>query len=144
MRALIAVLALSITAPLCAAETRLYRHPGLEFQFRAPSGWQQQARPGGDRTYEVADPERGIHVLLWTTSTEQDALRYLNKMVGMMDLVVDAEPQPRRIHDHDAWVLELPGTIAGESIRTLLAVMQVGKSRAQTESMNSLPMPGRR
>ena len=36
---------------------------------------------------ELVDPETAIHVLLWYTSTEQSAERYLSKMSHMMEAV---------------------------------------------------------
>jgi len=130
---LIALAILFVASAANADESRVYEHPGLEFRFTASPGWQRQPHPEDDLIYEVADPETGIHVLLWYTSTEQSASRYLKKMASMKDLTVDGEPQPRRIHQLDAWVLSAPGTIAGESIHTLLAVIAGGKSRAHSK-----------
>jgi hypothetical protein len=127
--ALVVVLTLQIAAPTAARDLRLYKHPGLDIHFTAPTGWLQQARPEDDRIYEVTDPETEVHVILWYTSTEQDAPGYLKKMADMKGLVVDREPRPRRIHQLDAWVLSLPGTVAEEPVHTLLAVIACGRSR---------------
>jgi len=109
-------------------ESRLYKHPGLDFQFRAPEGWLDQARPEDGLIYEVADPQTNIHVVLWYTTTEQDGLGYLKKMADMKGLIAEREPEERRIDGLTAWVLGAPGTLAGAPIHALLAVIPCGMS----------------
>ena len=125
---LIALLILCVALPAQARSLRVYEHPSLEFRFTASVGWQSVAHPEDDLIYEVVDPETGIHVLLWYTSTEQSALRYLEKMAGMKDLVIEQEPQPKRFDEHDGWVFYLPGKIAGKSIKSVLAAIDCGQS----------------
>ena len=128
---LISLLILCVALPANARSLRVYEHPSLEFRFTASVGWQPVAHPEDELIYEVADPETGIHVLLWYTSTEQSALRYLEKMAGMKDLVLEQKPQPKRFDEHDGWVFHLPGKIAGESIHSVLAAIDGGQSRSQ-------------
>lgn len=130
-RPLIALLALCVALPAQAQAVRVYEHPSLEFRFTASVGWQPVAHPEDELIYEVADPETGIHVVLWYTSTEQSALRYLEKMAGMKDMVLEQKPQSKRFDEHDGWVFRLPGKIAGESIRSVLAAIDGGQSLSQ-------------
>jgi hypothetical protein len=112
-----------------AADLRPYKHPDLDLQFTAPHGWQHRPRPGDPGTHERVDPETGIHVLMWSTSTEQSAKRYLNKMSSMMSLKRVAKPRAQSIDGRDAWVLEARGTVEGDLVETLLAVIPSGRSR---------------
>jgi len=111
-----------------AQDLRPYKHPNLDMQFTAGEGWRHTPRPGDEGTHERVDPENGIHVLMWATSTEQSAERYLWKMSHMMDLAPGAEPQSRTIDEREAWFLDAAGTIEGTSVQTLLAVIPSGKS----------------
>lgn len=129
MSGVLTLAVLVVTVSTAGADARLYKHPRLDFQFTAAQGWVQQARPEDELIYEVADPQTGIHVVLWYTSTQQSGLRYLQKMAGMKDLSLNREPERRRIDDLDAWVLSAPGRIRREPIHTLLAVIPCGKSR---------------
>ena len=125
---LIAALILCVALPAQAQALRVYEHPSLGFAFTAPDGWKTVAHPEDDLIYEVADSKTGIHVLLWYTSTEQSALKYLNKMADMKDLVVATEPVHKKINQREAWVLNVSGTIAKAPIQTLLAVIPSGRS----------------
>jgi hypothetical protein len=122
-----------LVAPAPAAQYQVYRHPTLDFRFEAPPGWQQVNHPEDDLIYEVVDSGTGIHVMMWYTETEQDALRYLKKMAGMKDLRLDRQPQPQRIGQLDGWVLRVPGNIAGTAVRTVLAVVPCGMSPARPD-----------
>lgn len=127
---LIAALALLLpAAPSAAQESRPYKHPELDMQFRASDGWRHRPRPGDEGTHELVDPETGIHVLMWSTSTEQGASDYLSKMAGMMDIAPDAAPQALRVDGRDGWFLTASGTVEGRAVNTLLAVFPSGKSR---------------
>jgi len=116
---LAAVLALLL--PATAEELRPYKHPGLDMQFSAAPGWRHQPRPGDEGTHERVDPESGIHALMWSTSTEQSAERYLKKMASMIDIAPGGTFAAREINGRDASVLTTEGTI--------LAVIPSGKSR---------------
>jgi predicted Zn-dependent protease len=123
---LIAMAAILSVAPAAARDAGLYRHPRLDIQFTAPEGFRQQEHPEDVLIYEVANPQTGIHVMLWSTTTEQSGLKYLQKMAHMKDLSLDGEPQKRWIDRRESWVFDVPGTIAGSPIRTLLAVILSG------------------
>lgn len=130
---LIASLILCVALPVQAQGLRVYEHPSLGFAFTAPDGWKPVVHPEDDLIYEVADSKTGIHVLLWYTSTEQSALRYLEKMAGMKDLNIEQKPQARRFDLYDGWVFRLPGKIEGKSVRTVLAAIDGGKSGPHPE-----------
>jgi hypothetical protein len=118
----------ALTLSATTQELRPYKHPDLDMQFTAGAGWHHIPRPGDTGTHERIDPEHGIHVLMWSTTTEQSAKKYLDKMSQMMDLVLDSQPEPRNIAGCEAWYLDVAGTIEGISARTLLAVLTSGKS----------------
>ncbi len=115
---------------------RIYEHPDLDLQFSAAPGWQTTPRPGDEGTHELVDPESGIHVLLWYTSTEQDARRYLSKMSHMMDLELGSDTKSRTIGDRSFWLLDCPGTVAGVKAHQLLAVAASGKRRTHPRENN--------
>jgi len=141
---LIAVLALvgligstSLTAPLISEATEMgtatpelrpYRHPQLDIQFTAPVGWQLQARPEDQLIHEMADAATGIQVVLWYTTSEMSARRYLQKMASMLEVVVDDEPVSRTINGRQTWVLDLAGVGDAANRRTVLALLADGKS----------------
>lgn len=118
-----------LTAPAAAQDLRPYKHPNLDLQFTASGGWHHEPRPGDEQTHERVDPETKIHVLMWRTSTEQSAERYLWKMSHMMDLGPDLQQQPQTIDGRAAWVLSATATVEGTAAQTLLAVIPSGKSR---------------
>ncbi|UCF05910.1 MAG: hypothetical protein JSV33_02410 [bacterium] len=107
---------------------QVYKHPLLNFQFEASPNWNRVSRPEDKMIFEVMDPDSIVHVVLWYTTTMQDAHAYLCKMAGMKDLVVGEKPSKIRIKEHDAWVLFVPGRIYDVPVRTFLAVIQHGKS----------------
>jgi hypothetical protein len=117
---------LSIDAACDAGQT--YKHPTLGFQFTATPGLKHVPRPGDEGTYEVMDPESDIHVMLWCTTTEQDARRYLWKMADMMGLVSDEKPLRVRISGHNAWMFDVAGSVNNEPAHVLLATIQYGMS----------------
>jgi hypothetical protein len=139
--AILALSALVLTpvSPATAADTEndsgTYTHPEYSMQFTDTPGWRHRPRPGDETTHEIYDPQTGIHVLMWMTSTEQSASRYLSKMSRMMNLTLDSDPLPFRIDEHDSWVLDVPGTIEGESVRTVLAVVPSGYSPANPKEI---------
>lgn len=131
------VLALLLPAgPLVARDQRSYKHPELEMQFTATPGWIHEPRPGDEGTHELIDPETGIHVLMWCTSTMQNAQDYLSKMSHMMDLSRVAEPTHRTIDGREAWVADASGFVADLPVETILAVIPSGKSRRHPRENN--------
>lgn len=127
--ATVLALILAQTALAIAQDLRPYKHPDLDMQFTAPEGWRHRPRIGDEGTHERVDPETGIHVLMWRTSTEQNAQSYLRKMSHMVDLDLDREPQQRTIGGRSAWVLDVGGTVEGITAQTFLTVIPSGKSR---------------
>jgi hypothetical protein len=79
--------------------------------------------------YEIFDPDTGIHVMLWYTTTEQDAPRYLEKMADMKGLVLEGKPAKIQIRGRDAWLYNAPGFVNKKSVQILLAVIPDGKSK---------------
>jgi hypothetical protein len=135
------ILATAIILSLASGEVpaeglRSYRHPDLDLQFRAPHGWQHRPRPGDPATHELVDPDTGIHVLMWFTTTEQSARRYLKKMSGMMPLSRITEPVGRSVGGRDAWVLEASGEVEARPVETLLAVIPSGRSAIRPRENN--------
>ena len=118
-----------LTAPAAAQDLRPYKHPDLDLQFTAGGGWHHEPRPGDEQTHERIDPETKIHVLMWRTSAEQSAERYLSRMSRMMDLGPDLQLQPQTIDGRAAWVLGATATVEGTAAQILLAVIPSGKSR---------------
>jgi hypothetical protein len=131
-----ALFALLLAGSAVAENLRPYKHPDLDVQFTASPGWQHLPRAGDPGTHERLDPETGIHVLLWFTSTEMSAERYLSKMSHMMDLTLDSKARPYTLDGREAWVLDVPGTVDGTSVRTLLAVIPSGRSRSHPFEIN--------
>jgi hypothetical protein len=125
----IALALLIVAAAAPAQELRPYKHPDLDMQFTADEGWHHRSRPGDAGTHERVDPETGIHVLMWYTSTEQNAESYLLKMAHMMDLALGAELQRRTIAGREVWVLDTTGKVEETPVHSLLAVIPSGKSR---------------
>jgi hypothetical protein len=118
----------SIAGPAAAAELRPYGHPDLDLRFSAPPGWRHRPRPGDEGTHERVDPETGIHVLMWGTSTESAPGRYLAKMAGMMGLRPEGEPRAWTVDGSEARILAAAGDVDGQAVRTLLAVIPAGRS----------------
>lgn len=121
---------LFITGVSLAHEKIVYQHPTLNIQFEAPSNWKRLPRPEDRNTYELVDPDGSIHVMVWHTTTEQSARRYLLKMASMKDLVLSNKdvPEKREIKGHEAFVLDVPGFENKKPVQTLLAVIPHGKS----------------
>jgi hypothetical protein len=107
---------------------RTYKHPSLDFRFQASPRWIRVPRPEDDMIYEVMDSDSIVHVVLWYTTTEQDAYRYLMKMADMKGLAPESETSKIRIGQSDALVLDATGTINDVPIHTFLAVIEHGKS----------------
>lgn len=122
--------------PVKAAELRPYKHPALDMQFTAPVGWPQVPRPGDESVHERVDPETGIHVLMWYTSTEQSAERYLVKMADMMGLDLSVQPMSLTLDGRQAWLLETAGTVDGKDVWSRLAVIPSGKSHLHPRENN--------
>jgi len=102
---------------------QIYKHPVLNIQFEAPSGWKQLLRPEDRMIHEIADPEQIVHVVLWYTETMQDGPGYMKKMAGMKDLVYEGELKKMQIDGRDAWLLYTSGQDMKRPIRLLLVVI---------------------
>ena len=109
----------------------VYQHPTLNILFEAKPGWKQLPRPEDKNTYEIVDPDGLIHVIVWYTTTEQSALKYLKKMASMKDLILSEKDvyEETLINNHQAYVLDVEGFENKKPIQTLLAVIPHGKSK---------------
>lgn len=112
-----------------ARELQVYKHPRLNIQFEAPADWKENPYHSDKSIYEIFDPDTDMHVMLWYTTTEQDAPKYLEKMASMKDLVLEGKPAKIQIKGRDAWFYNLPGFVNKKPIRMLLAVIPDGKSK---------------
>jgi len=111
---ILAALAVLAAAPAEAAEKKAetHRHPSLPVSFKTFEGWHRVPRPGDEGTFEMASPSGTVHVLVWYTSTEQDAAGYLVKMSGMMGLDIHdgTEPDTLETEYHQMVHYVFPGT----------------------------------
>ena len=112
-----------------AQELKVYKHPRLNIQFKAPADWKENPYYRDKSIYEIFDPDTDMHVMLWYTTTEQDGPKYLEKMASMKDLVPEGKPTKIQIKGRDAWFYNAPGFINKKSVRMLLAVIPDGKSK---------------
>ncbi len=84
---ILALLASLLIAPAAAvrveAKAETHRHPDLPVQFKTFEGWHRVPRPGDEGTFEMASPGDKVTIMVWHTSTEQDARKYLMKMADM-------------------------------------------------------------
>ncbi len=112
-----------------AQELKVYKHPRLNIQFEAPADWKENPYHKDKEIYEIFDPDKDIHVMLWYTTTEQGAPEYLEKMASMKDLVLESKPAKIQIKGRDAWSYNLPGFVNKKAIRMLLTVIPDGKSK---------------
>ena len=103
-----------------AAAAEIYRHPTLDFEFEAPSGWKNVRHPEDGLIYEMRDPASGLRVMLYLTTTEQDCPGYLKKMADMKGYRAET-PTERRIGTSDGWLIETAGDIYGQSSKVVLA-----------------------
>lgn len=111
-----------IVLAMKAQDDQIYQHPNLNIQLRAPSGWKQLPRPEDHLIYEIVDPDRIVHAVLWYTETMQDGPGYMEKMADMKDLMYQGEPEQMRIDGRRAWLLDTSGQDKKGPIRLLLAV----------------------
>jgi hypothetical protein len=112
-----------------AQDLQVYKHPRQNIQFEAPADWKENPYHKDKGIYEIFDPDADIHVMLWYTTTEQDAPRYLEKMADMKGLVLEGKPAKIQIKNRDAWLYNAPGLINKKSVQILLAVIPDGKSK---------------
>ena len=94
-----------------------------------PPRWQQVQHPEDALIYEVTDPDRSTHVMLWYTATQQSPLGYLRKMADMKDLAWEGEPLGIRLGGDGAWEIEGIGDVRGMDARVFLRVIRHGFSR---------------
>lgn len=113
-----------------ALDNVTYKHPTLKIQFEAGENWQRLRRPEDINTYEVMDPSGSIHVIVWATTTMQDAERYLRKMASMKDVIVTENDKPEKtmVNNSEAYVMRLSGSEQNKDVRTLLAAIAHGMS----------------
>ena len=112
-----------------AQEKQVYKHPKQNVQFEAPAGWKENPYHKDEGIYEIFDPDTDIHVMLWYTTTEQDAPSYLEKMADMKGLALEGKPAKIQIKNRDAWLYNAPGFINKKSVQILLAAIPIGKSK---------------
>jgi len=112
-----------------AQDLQVYKHPRQNIQFEAPADWKENPYHKDKGIYEIYDPDTDIHVMLWYTTTEQDAPRYLEKMADMKGLVLEGKPAKIEIKNRDAWLYNAPGLVDKKSVQILLAVIPDGKSK---------------
>ncbi|NIM57950.1 MAG: hypothetical protein GTO16_03275 [Candidatus Aminicenantes bacterium] len=112
-----------------ARDLQVYKHPKQNIQFEASAGWKENPYHKDKGIYEIFDPDKDIHVMLWLTTTEQKAPRYLEKMADMKGLVLEGKPAKIQIKNHDVWLYNAPGLINKKSVQILLAVIPHGKSK---------------
>ena len=111
---------------LVGQDKQIYKHPRLDIQVEAPSGWKQLPRPEDRLIYEIADTEENVHVMLWYTATMQDAKGYLEKMADMKGLHWEGEPMVVEGKEDDAWKVDATGIVWGIDARVFLTVIQNG------------------
>ena len=114
---------------------KVYRHPTLNFEFNAPEGWENVRHPEDGLIYEVKDPARGLRVMLWYTTTEQDCPSYLEKMADMKGFRAET-PAERLIGNRDGWIIETAGDIYGQSSRVMLAGVPSPGSYAEENALH--------
>lgn len=124
---------LIIANPSRSQERQIYKHPLLNIQFKAQSGWQQLERHQDDMIFETADPDQSVHVMLWYTATMQDARGYLEKMADMKGLRWDAQSTAVEGLGDEAWQLDGIGDIWGMDARTLLTVIHRGSDKTHRD-----------
>lgn len=112
-----------------ARDQQVYKHPRQNIQFEAPADWKENPYHKDKGIYEIFDPDKDIHVMLWLTTTEQSAPRYLEKMADMKGLVLEGKPAKIQIKNRDAWLYNAPGLVNKKSSKILLAVIPYGKSK---------------
>lgn len=145
------VSALIVPAPADSAEAKAetHTHPGLPVSFRTFEGWHRVPRPGDEGTFEMASPDGKARVMLWYTSTEMDARRYLVKMADMkgLDIPDGSMPEDIRTTHHDMVVYRIPGTTlavipngnsAGHPKENALYIVQVSCLREGYEGCEEL------
>jgi len=123
------IASLFMMIPAIAQTLQVYKHPRLNIQFEAPANWKENPYHGDKLIYEIFDPDTGMHVMLWYTTTEQDGPQYLEKMADMKNLVLEGKPSKIQIKGRNAWFYNVPGFINKKPIRMLIAVIPDGKSK---------------
>jgi hypothetical protein len=152
MNRIIAVMLLSAvlaTPGKALGKAETHRHPDLPFQFKVFEGWKQVPRPGDEGTFEMASPNGELDVMLWYTSTEQDARRYLIKMADMKGLELHRGQQPDtvRTDHHMMLIYDVTGTILavihngqsiGRPVENALYITQISCPREKYEEYRKL------
>lgn len=129
-RSWIPIAVLPFLAPPAAAQTlqtRTFEHPLHPVSIEAPADWKVADWPGDPGVFEVGAPDSSVRVLLWFTATEMDALRYLNKMLGMKPLSPIGDPEIRAIDGRQGWQIVATGSEQGDGdVRETLTVIGAG------------------
>jgi hypothetical protein len=123
------IVSLFMLNPAIAQELQVYKHPRLNIQFEASANWKKNPYHGDKLIYEIFNPDTGMHVMLWYTTTEQDGPQYLEKMADMKNLALEGKPVKIQIKGRNAWFYNVPGFINKKPIRMLIAVIPDGKSK---------------
>jgi hypothetical protein len=126
-------------------EVKTFKHPELNFSFKATGEWKNNPYHKDKMIYEMVNPKTGIHVLLWYTGgTESTCDKYLVKMADMKGLNF-AEPVKKRGDREPVWVLTCTGAENDAKIVNILAALsykeKYGKDapeRCQGESFNAI------
>ena len=119
---LAAALIMPAAAGRAEAKAETHTHPSLPVSFKTFEGWTRVPRPGDEGTFEMASPGGKARVMVWYTSTEMDARRYLVKMADMkgLDLPEGYQPEDITTTYHYMVVCRITGTT--------LAVIPNGKT----------------
>ena len=108
-------------------EEQTFKHPELNFSFKAKGDWKNNPYHKDKMIYEMVNEETGIHVVLWYTGgTESSCDKYLVKMADMKGLDFD-EPVERGIENGSTWILACTGTHNDSDIVNILAALSYEK-----------------
>ncbi len=122
---IIAILGLIVPLNAVAQKKAVYKHPKKNFQFEAGENWKNVKHSEDDLIYEMIDPEKCIHVMLWFTETMNSAKNYLNKMADMKGFNWENEPKEMAINDREAWLIDCEGTVNNEKVKVLLVSIPI-------------------
>jgi len=111
---------------LKAQDKQVYKHPFLNFQFEAPTGWKQIKHKEDRMIYEITDSEKKIHVMLWYSATMQNTKGYLEKMADMKGLHWEGEPVVVKNWEEEAFKINASGNVWGMDSKVLLIVIPHG------------------
>ncbi|MBN3034428.1 MAG: hypothetical protein JW861_02515 [Bacteroidales bacterium] len=116
-----------------AQEFQTYKHPEKFFFLQAEKGWNTVSHDEDRMIFELVDPSGTLHVMLWYTETELEAMAYLEKMAGTKGLQWEMHPEKIQIGGRDAWMIDGTGEVGGEPSAVLLATIPVADDTEVTE-----------